>query len=194
MLYIFLPLWSIAGFADWLCHRKTKIETTSGLKESLMHSAMGIQVGIPIVLCLLFEINVLVLIICFVAWLMHELVAHWDVHYTTDIRRISIWEMHAHSYLATLPMFMLFGIVVLNWDVFIQLISFDWQGHLTLTRATDLPGGALYFHLYVVMVLLLGVVPYLEENLRCFDALRREKRGRAKKGHAKKAQAGAKSK
>jgi len=173
MLYILLPLWSVAGFADWLCHRHTKIETTSGLKESLMHSTMGIQVGIPIVLCLLFKINVLVLLICLVAWVLHELVAHWDVHYTKEIRHISIWEMHAHSYLATLPLFMLLGIIVLNWEVFMLLVTFNWHGQMSLERATVAPGGRFYINFYVLMVLILGVVPYVEENLRCLIALRR---------------------
>lgn len=175
MLFILLPIWSIAGFADWLCHRSTRIESTSGLKESLMHSAMGIQVGIPIVLCLQFEINVLVMIICLVCWLLHELVAHWDVHYTSDIREISIWEMHAHSYLATLPLFMLLSLIVIKWPVFQQLITFDWQGQLHLTRAAELPGGKHYFNVYVVVVLLFGVVPYIEENIRCLTALRRRR-------------------
>ena len=48
MLYVFLPLWGIAGFADWCCHRATRIEHTSGLKESLIHSLMGIQMAVPI--------------------------------------------------------------------------------------------------------------------------------------------------
>jgi len=175
MLYIMLPLWSIAGFADWLCHRHTKIETTSGLKESLMHSTMGIQVGIPVVLCLLCEINVLILLICLVAWVLHELVAHWDVHYTTDIRHISIWEMHAHSYLATLPLFMLLGLIILKWDVFMQLVTFDWHGQMSFAKATVVPGGAFYIKFYVCMVLLLGVLPYVEENLRCLRAFRKSR-------------------
>ena len=57
ILYGLLPLWGIAGFIDWCCHRATKVESTSGLKESLVHSLMGVQLGIPILLCLLFEIN-----------------------------------------------------------------------------------------------------------------------------------------
>src|SRR5688572_20667372 len=69
ILYGLLPLWGIAGFIDWCCHRATKVESTSGLKESLVHSVMGIQLGIPILLCLLFEINVLVLFICVLMWL-----------------------------------------------------------------------------------------------------------------------------
>lgn len=175
-LFILLPLWSIAGFADWLCHRATQIETTSGLKESLMHSVMGIQVGIPIILCLQFEINVLVLLICIVAWVLHELVAHWDVHYTKDTRKISVWEMHAHSYLATLPLFMLIIVTVIKWPVFLQLISLDWQGQMTLTQAQQYPGGSGYFPAYILLVVTLGIIPYVEENLRCLRVYLRQKR------------------
>ena len=88
ILYGLLPLWSIAGFMDWCCHRATKVESTSGLKESLIHSVMGVELGIPILLCLLFEVNVLILIICVVMWLLHEVSAHWDVHYATPLRKI----------------------------------------------------------------------------------------------------------
>jgi hypothetical protein len=76
ILYGLLPLWGITGLIDWYCHRATHIETTSGLKESLIHSLMGIQLGIPIVLCIVFYVNVSVLLICIAAWLMHEVVAH----------------------------------------------------------------------------------------------------------------------
>ena len=94
-----LPLWGITGLIDWCCHRATHIETTSGLKESLIHSVMGIQLGIPIVLTLVFYVNVTVLLICIAAWLMHEFVAHWDVHYSAPKREISIWEVHVHNYM-----------------------------------------------------------------------------------------------
>ena len=45
LLFVLLPIWGIAGFCDWLCHRATRIESTSGLKESLMHSLMGVQLA-----------------------------------------------------------------------------------------------------------------------------------------------------
>ena len=167
LLFVLLPIWSIAGFADWLCHRASHIETTSGLKESLMHSTMGLQVGIPIILCLQFEINVLVLLCCCAALLLHELVAHWDVHYASDIRHISVWEMHAHSYLATLPVFMLALVCIVNWPVFLQLITFDWQGHMSFNKLEDVPGGTAYFPIYMLGVFIFGFVPYLEENIRC---------------------------
>lgn len=167
LLYVFLPLWGVAGLADWCCHRATKIEATSGLRESLLHSLMGIQIGIPILLCLLFYINVIVLLICFAAWLLHELIAHMDVQFASPRREISIWEMHAHDYLATLPLYMLSMIVIINWPVFIDLITFQWQGQMELVLLDKPHGGKGYLPFYLSFMAFVCVFPYLEENIRC---------------------------
>ncbi len=170
ILYGVLPLWGIAGLADWYCHRASRIEHTSGLKESLIHSLMGIQLGVPILLCLLFEVNVLVLLICIAAWFSHEFVAHWDVHYSSPVRNISIWEVHVHNYLATIPLFLLMLLLVLNWDIFLKLVSFDWHEQFALQRLTAPHGGSAYMSLYLAFMTAVCVVPYLEENLRCLRA------------------------
>jgi len=167
LLYLFLPLWGIAGFADWLCHRATNIESTSGLKESLMHSAMGIQVGIPIALCLLFRVNILILIICLLAWCLHEFIAHMDVAYASEKRKITIWEMHAHSYLATLPLYMLSIIAVINWPVVVDFVSFNWAGQLTLVPMEYQHGFEGYLPTYLLFMVVVCGFPYLEENIRC---------------------------
>jgi len=135
-----------------------------------MHSLMGIQVGVPIALCLLFEINVLVMGICLLSWALHELVAHWDVHHAMDIRRISIWEMHAHNYLATLPLLMVLGVIATNWPTFVQLVSLNWANQLSLMSREFSTGAQNYQRFYLLMVLLLGVLPYVEENVRCLKA------------------------
>lgn len=179
ILYGLLPLWGVAGFIDWCCHRATKVESTSGLKESLIHSVMGVQLGIPIVLCLVFEINVLILLICVAMWLLHEVVAHWDVHYATPLRRISIWEVHVHNYMATVPLYLLMLIVVLNWDVAVKAATFDWAGQFTLTRLSTPPGGSGYLPAYLTFMAVLCVFPYLEENIRCLRYARQAKRGHA---------------
>ncbi len=31
--YAIMPLWFVSGVADYICHRKSKIETTSGVTE-----------------------------------------------------------------------------------------------------------------------------------------------------------------
>jgi hypothetical protein len=35
---LLLPIWVLAGVADYLWHRRTRIETTSGTEESLTHT------------------------------------------------------------------------------------------------------------------------------------------------------------
>jgi hypothetical protein len=167
ILYGLLPLWGITGFIDWCCHRATHVESTSGLKESLIHSVMGVQLGIPIALCLLFEVNVLVLLICILMWLLHEIMAHWDVHYATPLRRISLWEVHVHNYMATVPLYLLMLIVVLNWDVAVQTFTLHWSGQLTLQRLAAPRGGSGYLVGYLSFMAVFCVFPYLEENLRC---------------------------
>jgi hypothetical protein len=174
ILYGLLPLWGITGFIDWCCHRATDIEHTSGLRESLVHSMMGIQLGIPILLCLLFEVNVLILLICGVAFVLHEIVAHYDVYYSAPLRRISIWEVHVHNYMATIPLYLLLLIIIINWEVTLRLVSLDWAGQLTLRRVAVPHGSSGYLQGYLTFMALLCVLPYLEENLRCYRARRRQ--------------------
>jgi hypothetical protein len=174
ILYGLLPLWGVTGFIDWCCHRATRIEHTSGLRESLIHSVMGIQLGIPILLGLIFEINVLVMLICLVAFLLHEFAAHYDVHYSAPRRHISIWEVHVHNYMATIPLYLLMLIAVLNWDVVKLLISLQWSGQMGLTPLSAPLGHPGYVHAYLLLMGVLCVVPYMEENLRCLRAALRQ--------------------
>jgi hypothetical protein len=182
ILYGLLPLWGIAGFIDWVCRRATHVERTSGLKESLIHSLMGLQLGIPILLCLIFKVNVLIFFICALMWVLHEFVAHWDVHYASPLRRISIWEVHVHNYMATVPLYLFMLIVVINWDVAVKAVTFQWSGQFTLNRLVSPPGTTAYLPEYLVFMSVLCVFPYLEENIRCLRyarSVRIEKAARA---------------
>jgi len=167
ILYGLLPLWGITGFIDWCCHRATHIETTSGLKESLIHSAMGIQLGIPIVLSIMFYINVSILLICIAAWLLHEVIAHWDVYYSAPKREISIWEVHVHNYMSTIPLYLLMLIIVMNWEMFMNLITLNWEGHMQIQRMATPHGSPVYLKYYLLFMAITCVLPYVEENFRC---------------------------
>lgn len=173
ILYGLLPLWGVTGFIDWWCHRATRIETTSGLKESLAHSVMGVQLGIPIVLGLFFQINVLILLICLAVLLSHAVVAHWDVKYSTPMRRISVWETHVHAYMATIPLFIVLLIMVINWNVVMKLVTLDWQGQFSLTPTGNLQVTSAYRRGYLIFMAIFCVFPYVEENIRCLLAARR---------------------
>jgi hypothetical protein len=165
ILYGLLPLWGITGFIDWICHRRSQVESTSGLKESLIHSLMGVQLGIPILLCLTFSVNALILLICVATWLAHEFVAHWDVKYSAPRRTITIWEVHVHNYMATVPLYLLMLIVVINWDVAVRLLH--GSGQFSLQRLDKPIGSDSYLPEYLTFMTVLCVFPYLEENYRC---------------------------
>jgi hypothetical protein len=176
ILYGLLPLWGISGFIDWCCHRATHVERTSGIKESLIHSLMGLQLGIPILLCLLFRINVLILLICAFMCLLHEIVAHWDVSYASPLRRISIWEVHVHNYMATVPLYLFMLIVVLNWQVAIKTVTLQWANEFSLQLLPTPRGSNLYLLGYLAFMTVLCVFPYLEEIIRCIRYARSARR------------------
>ena len=171
LLYGILPAWVVFGFIDYLCHRASKIEENTGLRESLLHSVMGVQIGLPIFLGLFLEVNVLLMLIMLAVLVQHEYVAHLDVKFAYGARPLAIWELHAHSFLEAIP-FVIFGLVaLLKWPAFMDLVTLRWAGHLSLSpKAVPLSGG--FIRGYMVLMLLLGFVPYTEELARCLRARR----------------------
>jgi uncharacterized protein YqgC (DUF456 family) len=167
VLYGCLPLWLVMGCLDYYCHRKSGIEKTSGLKESLYHAVMGIQIGIPVFLGLYFEINTLLFIVMFLVLVFHEWVAHHDVAYAMKTRKISMFETHVHSFLEVIPFVIVALIVLMNWSNFVDFVTFNWAGHCALQFKKH-PLDLHYITGYVALMLIADVVPYMEEFWRCF--------------------------
>ena len=165
ILYGCLPLWLIMGFGDWWCHKKSRIEATTGVKESIYHAIMGVQIGIPVFLGFYFKINVLLLILMFIVLIFHEWVAHTDVAYALNTREISIYETHIHSFLEVLPFVIVALIVAINWPAFIDLITFNWAGNMGLIWQ---PVNIKYITAYFVPLIVLDVIPFIEELIRCY--------------------------
>ena len=175
ILFVILPLWGFSGLFDWWCHKKSKIEETSGLKESLIHALMGAEIGIAFVIGIFFELTVLTYLIMFFVLLAHEVVAHWDVKYSAPKREITIWEMHAHNYLGTIPLYLFALISVLGWEVVVDTITFNWSGSMYL-KLRDTPiGGAQYYLAYGIFISVVCVFPYISEVLRCWRYQRKQK-------------------
>jgi hypothetical protein len=162
-----LPLWLVMGFLDWYCHKQSQIERTTGAKESVFHAIMGIQVGLPVLLGLYFEINALQFIIMFAILIFHELVAHMDVKYALHKRKISILETHVHSFLECLPFVIVALIICINWPAFVDFITFNWQGNLGLAWKKN-PLNTEYITYYFFTLIVLDVIPYIEEFIRCY--------------------------
>src|SRR4051812_40159711 len=72
LTYVVLPLWVIAGFLDYLCHRSSGMERASGTRESLLHWLMLTEVGVPLTLAVFFRINALLLLLMILCLIAHE--------------------------------------------------------------------------------------------------------------------------
>src|SRR3954453_17243775 len=94
LLYFIMPVWFLAGLADYLCHRATEIEHNAGPKESLIHLLMFGEFAVPILMCLFFECNARVRGVMISAFLAHEATALWDVSYAIERRYVSPLEQH----------------------------------------------------------------------------------------------------
>ena len=123
LLYFILPVWLMAGFCDWLCHRASHIHTTTGQKESLIHLLMFIEMGIPLLAALFLEINALVLIVMIVLFFVHEATALWDVSYAVTARRVSPVEQHVHSFLEMVPLMALLLVISRHWGQFLSVFG-----------------------------------------------------------------------
>src|SRR3954454_10899534 len=123
LLFFILPLWIVAGLTDYVLHRRTHIEDTSGTKESLLHALQLGEAGIPVLMGLLLDINALVLLMMLVALLAHEATALWDVHVAIDRRYIGVVEQHVHSFLELLPLMAVSFVTIVYWDQFLALFG-----------------------------------------------------------------------
>jgi len=116
MLWCLLPLWVVAGVGDYLLHRRTSIETTSGLTESKLHVLQAAQIGALLFLGLFLESTTLVLALMALLVIAHTLTALWDSSWTAPRRFISPLEQHVHSHLEYIPFIATSLLILMYWD------------------------------------------------------------------------------
>ena len=175
LMYIIMPVWSLAGFLDWLWHRQTKIETTSGAKESVMHLLMMVEAGAPILTGLFLEMNAGAFALMGAGWLAHEMTVAWDVNYTVSRRTIFPREQHTHGYMQTIPFDIIATMVCLHPEQFLSILSL-------LGLGSERPDFKLRFRKppvplkdFVAIVACMGLMsglPHVEELWRCYRAQR----------------------
>ncbi len=161
LLFIVIPAWLVPGLLDWYFHRRSHIEKpeNGGVRESLVHSAMFAEAGMPLVLSVLFEMNPLLVTLMTGAAATHELTAIGDVRLALDSQReVTQAEQHVHSFLEVMPFWVVPLMVLLH-----EPSTKRWR--LT-RRGSALRRGDLGW--VAVAVLLGGVAPYSEELLRCW--------------------------
>jgi hypothetical protein len=175
LLFFILPLWIAAGMTDYVLHRRTHIENTSGTKESLLHALQLGEAGIPVLMGLLLDINALVLLMMLAALLAHEATALWDVHVAIHRRYVGVFEQHVHSFLELLPLMGVSFVTILYWDQFLALFGLSSEPARFELRAKSTPLSFVYLVGSFSAVGLLIVLPYGEELWRCMSAARQRR-------------------
>ncbi|SHH71083.1 diguanylate cyclase [Pollutimonas bauzanensis] len=166
LMYFILPLWLLAGFADWLCHRASHIESTSGPKESMLHLLQFGEVGIALLAALFLDINAGIIAFMIVMFLVHEATALWDVSYAVTARRVTPVEQHIHSFLEMIPLIAIICVVALHWGQFQALFGFGVESaEFGLAWKTE-PLPVIYVLALMAFIVVLAVVPYVEELVR----------------------------
>jgi hypothetical protein len=163
-----VPLWILAGLADWWCHRRTAIETTSGLRENLFHWLLFAQAGVALGAVAVLEINAALLLLVSAAFLAHEVTTFIELRYTVPRRDVRPLEQMVHSFMEILPLLLLALLAVMGWDQLRAL--FDGGGGDFALRATRSPWPPAYLLAVTGAVLLCNVLPLAEEALRCWRA------------------------
>jgi hypothetical protein len=170
LMYFILPIWLLAGFADWLCHRASHIESTTGAKESLIHLLMFAEVGAPLLAGMFLNINALIIAVMIVAFFIHEATAFWDVSYATTARTVAPVEQHVHSFLEMIPLMALVSVISLHWGQFLALFGggTEFAKFDLAWKPEQLP--TAYIASVMAAILLFELLPYVEEFLRGFRA------------------------
>jgi hypothetical protein len=171
LMYFVLPVWLVAGFADYLCHRAAQIEHTSGWKESVLHLLQFGEMAIPVLLALFFQITSGVILIMIIFLILHEATTIVDVRYASSLREISPLEQHVHSVLEMLPLTGLLLVVALNWQAFASLFGFGTPDFSIQLKVQPLP--LPYIIAMLTLTALLELLPYVEELIRSLPSKRR---------------------
>lgn len=177
LMYIIMPVWSVAGFLDWLWHRQTRIETTSGVKESVMHLLMMAEAGAPILTGLFLEMNAGALALMGAGWLVHDLTVAWDVTYTSSRRLIYPREQHTHGYMQTIPFDIVAVLACLHPEQSLALVGLGSEKADFGLRLRKPPVPLKDFAVIVACMGLLSGLPHLEELWRCYRAKQRGQAG-----------------
>ena len=170
--YFVAPVWMAAAFLDYLWHRRTKIETTSGLNESLMHTLMMIEAGPAVLAPLFLEVNAGVLAARIGFSVLHELTVWWDLAFTTPRRLIPAGEQVIHTFLEAPPFLVSAAAIATHWRQFLALLGRGSEAPRFAIRMQKPPLAASSLLLLSGGLLLLGAVPHVDELRRCFVAQR----------------------
>ncbi|UUX94321.1 diguanylate cyclase [Aquabacterium sp. J223] len=103
LLFGLVPLWLLAGWLDWCCHRWQRIEHSAGVPEALLHLVMLAQLGLGLMAVLLLQVTSAVLLLLLACLVAHELTMWADLAWAESRREIPVPEQWVHGLQSVLP-------------------------------------------------------------------------------------------
>jgi hypothetical protein len=168
ILLVLLPSWLVVGLIDWYCHRKSKIELTTGVRESIIHLALSLEAATAILSAMLFEINAMVLTIIVTAFIAHEITTNIDVHIAFPARTFTTTEQRIHDFLTAIPFAAVCLILATHIDQVGAIFGFGGSSADWGRRWKSPPLPMAYLIAWNAAALALNIGPYTEELIRCW--------------------------
>lgn len=121
--YGVLPVWLLAGLADYITHARSRLAHTSGVHESALHLLQTAEIGVPMLALLFLEVSALTLGLMILGAVAHTISAYRDIRYATPLRHVSAFEQFVHAFLIVLPLAALLIVIVLHRPAFTALLA-----------------------------------------------------------------------
>jgi hypothetical protein len=128
---------------------------------------MMTEAGVPLILGLFAEINAGVLILTTGGLALHQATAVWDVAYAESRREVTPTEQHVHGLLEQAPVMATAFLVTLHWDQARALLPAVKQRPRFRLQSKRRPLKPTTQMAVLAMMATLGIIPYVEEVLRC---------------------------
>jgi len=169
VLGFFLPIWVGFGLTDWVMHRRSSIEDTSGLRESALHLLLAMEAACAVLPGLFLQINSLILLVMISAYVAHEFTTNMDVGYATPRRNVVAMEQRVHDYLTAIPLTVLMIVIVTHWAQFLAIFGLGPEEASFALNWKAPPVPAWYIAGFLALSSL-NAIAFMEEFVRCWRA------------------------
>lgn len=176
LVFFVLPLWGLAGFADYLCHRASDIEHANGARESVLHWLMLAEAAVPLLMAMFLKVNALLFAVMILALIVHEITGNIDLRLAMATRKVSAFEHQVHSVLEIIPVAAILLVAIMHWGQAEALFGLGPE-RADFTLALKPP--PVWYNIVgpFAAFALLVLLPYGEETWRGLKARRAQARG-----------------
>jgi hypothetical protein len=163
---VVMPLWIASGSIDYVLHKRSRIEATSGTYESVLHAAGISMSAVPVLAGLFLEIDAGVLLAMIAGYVAHAGMTIWDVAYASEKRDVVPTEQHVHGMLEFLPFAALSFMLVAYRRQALALVGRGERPRFAFRRKrTPLPAAPVAATIAAFTAFV--ALPYVEELVRC---------------------------